>query len=477
MKIIKMPALSPTMTHGKLVKWLFKEGDAFESGDSLFEVETDKAILTFDAPSSGSLGRILVKEGGNEVAVNEAVGVILEEGDEAENMDAFVKKEACSSPAPSVEADKSLPQEPGTEKGISDTKTKVHISKDKPSSPPADAGPVKEEGSTAHLEKKEMTMREALKQAMEEEMRADPDVLLIGEEVAEYQGAYKVSQGLLKEFSARRVIDTPITEAGFAGLGVGMAFYGLKPIVEFMSFNFSMQAIDHVVNSAAKTLYMSGGQVSCSIVFRGPNGAAAQVAAQHSQCYASWYGHVPGLKVVSPSNPEDAKGLLKAAIRDPNPVIFLENEILYSMKGDVPVSSDFVVDIGKAKKVRTGRDVTVVSFSLHLVKALEASEELAKDGIEAEVIDLRSISPLDIDCIIQSVQKTNRCVVVEEGWILYGVGAEIAAQIMESAFDWLDAPVKRVGGLHVPLPYAKNLERMALPQTEDIIQGIKEVLE
>ena len=448
---ILMPALSPTMTEGTLAKWLVKEGDDVASGDVLAEIETDKATMEVEAVDEGKVGKLLIAEGSEGIAVNTPIAVLLEDGE-----DASAISEAAAAPRA---APASAPAEAPAA---------------------AEAAPAQAVQSAAPEpewtgETETLTVREALRDAMAEEMRRDDKVFLMGEEVAQYQGAYKISQGLLEEFGARRVIDTPITEIGFAGLGVGAAFYGLKPIVEFMTFNFSMQAIDHIVNSAAKTLYMSGGQISSPIVFRGPNGAAARVGAQHSQCYASWYSHLPGLKVVAPYSAADAKGLLKAAIRDPNPVVFLENEVLYGHSFEVPKSDDWVVPIGKARIARPGRDVTIAAFSIMVGKALEAAELLAAEGIEAEVIDLRSLRPLDSETVIASVKKTNRLVTAEEGWAHAGIGAEIAAVMMEQAFDWLDAPVARVAGKDVPMPYAANLEQMALPQAADIVAAAKAV--
>jgi len=447
---ILMPALSPTMTEGKLAKWLVKEGDKISSGKILAEIETDKATMELEAVDEGTVGKLLVNEGTEAIPVNQPIAVLLE-GDEK----ASAIKVAPAAAAP------------------------VAAKAEAPAQAPKAAAPapvvVSAASETEYTSFKTQTVREALRDAMAEEMRRDPNVFLMGEEVAEYQGAYKISQGLLEEFGAKRVIDTPITEHGFAGLGVGAAFGGLKPIVEFMTFNFAMQAVDHIINSAAKTLYMSGGQMGCPIVFRGPNGAAARVGAQHSQCYASWYAHIPGLKVLAPWSAADAKGLMKAAIRDPNPVIFLENEILYGQSFQVPDDPDFVLPIGKAKVERAGAHVTLVAFSIMVGKALAAAEELAKEGIEAEVINLRSIRPLDMATIIASVAKTNRCVTIEEGWAMSGIGCEIGAQIMEQAFDSLDAPVARVAGKDVPMPYAANLEAMALPQVADIVAAAKSV--
>jgi len=452
---ILMPALSPTMTEGTLAKWLKKPGDDVSAGDLIAEIETDKATMEVEAVEEGKFGKILVDEGTEGVAVNTPIALLLEEGEDESALDATAAKAEAPKEAPKPEAAKA------PEKAAAAPKTQ------------AAAAPEPEpewDGETVT-----QTVREALRDAMAEEMRRDADVFLMGEEVAEYQGAYKISQGLLDEFGAKRVIDTPITEHGFAGIGVGAAFYGLRPIVEFMTFNFAMQAIDHIINSAAKTRYMSGGQVSSPIVFRGPNGAAARVAAQHSQCYASWYAHVPGLKVVAPYSAADAKGLLKSAIRDPNPVIFLENEILYGQSFEVPKSDDWVVPLGKAKVVRAGGDVTIAAFSIMVGKALQAAETLAEQGIQAELVDLRSLRPLDGDTLIKSVKKTNRLVTVEEGWPFAGIGAELAALTMERAFDWLDAPVTRVTGVDVPLPYAANLEQIALPQPDHIVAAAKAV--
>jgi len=459
---VLMPALSPTMEKGNLSKWLKKEGDMIKSGDVIAEIETDKATMEVEAADEGTLGKILVPEGTADVAVNTPIAVILGEGEDKAALSKVKPsqqaKSAESAPPPAIPAAKA-PETPAPKetKAPSAPETKGAADPDIP------------EGT----EMVTMTMREALRDAMAEEMRRDKDVFVMGEEVAEYQGAYKVTQGLLQEFGDRRVIDTPITEHGFAGLGVGAALAGLKPVVEFMTWNFAMQAIDHVINSAAKTLYMSGGQMGCSIVFRGPNGAAARVAAQHSQDYSAWYSHVPGLKVIAPSNAADAKGLLKAAIRDPNPVIFLENEILYGHSSPVPKLDDFVLPIGKAKIARSGKDVTIVAWSMSMSYAMKAAEELAGEGIDAEIIDLRTIRPMDIETVIESVKKTGRCVTVEEGWAQSGVGAEIAARLMEQAFDYLDAPVARVAGKDVPMPYAANLEKLALPSVTEVVQAAK----
>ncbi len=422
---IKMPALSPTMTSGTLAKWLVKEGDNIKSGDIIAEIETDKATMELESIDDGKVNKILFKEGEQNIEVGTVIAKI---GDDDENDDEKI------SVLPSTNKDENL-----------------------------------------ILTKNTITVREALRDAMAEEMRLDQNIFVMGEEVAEYQGAYKVTQGLLEEFGEKRVIDTPITEQGFAGLGVGAAFGGLKPIIEFMTFNFSMQAIDQIINSAAKTLYMSGGQMGCPIVFRGPNGAASRVAAQHSQCFASWYAHCPGLKVVSPWSASDAKGLLKSSIRDPNPVIFLENELLYGEKFEVNEIDDFV-PIGKANILREGNDITIVAFSIMVGKALEAAETLSNENISCEVIDLRTIKPLDTDLIIKSIKKTNNLVVCEEGFPFAGISSEIISQVQELAFDWLDSPIKRVTGLDVPLPYAENLEKLALPQGKDIVEGVLSAL-
>ena len=466
---VLMPALSPTMEKGNLSKWLKKEGEAIKSGDVIAEIETDKATMEVEATDEGTLGKILVAEGTNDVAVNTPIATILSDGESAADLGKAPAAAAAKAPEPSVQ----VKQE------VEESRSPVGEGKPQISAPPvvaAPAAPVEPDPEVPPgTEMVKMTVREALRDAMAEEMRRDPDVFVMGEEVAEYQGAYKITQGLLQEFGARRVIDTPITEHGFAGVGVGAAMAGLKPIVEFMTFNFAMQAIDQIINSAAKTLYMSGGQMGCSIVFRGPNGAAARVAAQHSQDYSAWYSQIPGLKVVSPYSAADAKGLLKAAIRDPNPVIFLENEILYGHTGDVPKLDDYVVPIGKARIVRPGKDVTLVSWSNGMTYALGAADELAKEGIEAEVIDLRTLRPMDTETIINSVKKTGRAVAVEEGWQQSGVGAEIAARIMEQAFDYLDAPVARVSGKDVPMPYAANLEKLALPTVAEVVAAAKAV--
>src|ERR1700731_1823343 len=465
---VLMPALSPTMEKGNLSKWLKKEGDTVKSGDVIAEIETDKATMEVEAVDEGTLGKILVPEGTNDVAVNTPIAMILADGEDAaalkDGKGAAPKPPApqpAKTPASADMGDAALGQVPLNEL------REAQKSRTEPAAPELEvpAGP----------EMVTMTMREALRDAMAEEMRRDPDVFVMGEEVAEYQGAYKVTQGLLQEFGARRVIDTPITEHGFAGIGIGPVMAGLKPIVEFMTFNFAMQAMDQIINSAAKTLYMSGGQMGCSIVFRGPNGAAARVAAQHSQDYSAWYSQIPGLKVISPFSAADYKGLLKAAIRDPNPVIFLENEMLYGHSGEVPKLDDYVIPIGKARVVRSGGHVTIISWSNGMSYALKAAEELAKEGIEAEVIDLRTLRPMDTDTIVASVKKTGRAVTVEEGWQQNGVGAEIAARLMEHAFDYLDAPVARVSGKDVPMPYAANLEKLALPSVAEVVEAAKAV--
>ena len=451
---VLMPALSPTMTEGKIARWLKTEGEPVRAGDVLAEIETDKATMEVEAIDEGVLARIVIPEGTEHVAVNTPIAVIAGNGEDT----VTVKK---APPAPRVRQE--LPPEARSPQPSASR-----------TSPPAPqrAAPAEAEytGKTST-----MTVREALRDAMAEEMRRDETVFLLGEEVAEYQGAYKVSQGLLQEFGPRRVIDTPITEQGFTGLGVGAGFAGLRPIVEFMTFNFAMQAIDQIINSAGKTRYMSGGQMSCPIVFRGPNGIAARVAAQHSQCYASWYAHVPGLKVVAPYSGADHKGLLKAAIRDPNPVVFLEHELVYGESFAVPDDPEFIVPIGKARIARAGEHVTITAFSRMVKLAMQAAEELEKAGISAEIIDLRTLRPFDIETVVASVKKTNRIVAIEEGWPFAGIGAELAAIMMEAAFDWLDAPLKRVAGKDVPLPYAANLERLAVPQVEDIVAAAREV--
>jgi pyruvate dehydrogenase E1 component beta subunit len=472
---VLMPALSPTMEKGNLAKWLKKEGDEVRSGDVIAEIETDKATMEVEAVDEGTLGKILVPEGTNDVAVNTPIAMILAEGEDAsalkDGKPATAKETRAEQPSREQKSPPPSAQRAEPAQKAEPAASAAPKAPPKPPSAPAVPEPEVPEGT----ELVSMTMREALRDAMAEEMRRDPDVFIMGEEVAEYQGAYKVTQGLLDEFGAQRVIDTPITEHGFAGVGIGAALAGLKPIVEFMTFNFAMQAMDQIINSAAKTPYMSGGQVKVSIVFRGSNGPASRVAAQHSQDYSAWYSHVPGLKVIAPSNAADAKGLLKAAIRDPNPVMFLENEILYGHSSPVPKLDDFVLPIGIARVVRPGKDVTIVSWSMGMTYALKAAEELAKEGIDAEVIDLRTLKPMDSDTIVESVKRTGRLVTVEEGWKQSGVGAEIAARVMEDAFDYLDAPVTRVSGKDVPMPYAANLEKLALPSVAEVVEAAKTV--
>ncbi len=450
---VLMPALSPTMEEGTLAKWLVKEGDTVASGDIMAEIETDKATMEFEAVDEGVIGKILVAEGTEGVRVNTPIAVLLEEGESADDLSA-------PAPAAAQESDASAaaPAQAATKPAA-------------PEAPTPDSSPDWPEGTPM----KRMTVREALNSAMAEEMRRDDTVFVMGEEVAEYQGAYKITQNLLEEFGAKRVIDTPITEHGFAGIGVGASWGGLRPIVEFMTWNFGMQAIDQIINSAAKTLYMSGGQMGSPIVFRGPNGAAARVGAQHSQDYAAWYAHIPGLKVAQPWSAADAKGLLKSAIRDPNPVIFLENEILYGKSFDVPDLEDFTIPFGKARIARSGEDVTIVSFGIGMTYAMEAAEKLAEDGISAEVVDLRSLRPLDHDTVIASVMKTNRCVTVEEGWPVASIGNHISATLMQKAFDYLDAPVINCTGKDVPMPYAANLEKLALTSTAEVIEAVHQV--
>ena len=450
---ILMPALSPTMTEGKLARWLKKVGDAVRAGDVIAEIETDKATMEVEAVDEGTLSQILIDEGAEGVAVNTPIAVLNGSAQEA-------APKPAARPAEAAVATRAEDEGAVATKGTRERAPETQSA----------AAPEKDWGATQPT-----TVREALRDAMAQELRADDSVFLIGEEVAQYQGAYKISQGLLQEFGERRIIDTPITEHGFTGLAVGAAMNGLRPIVEFMTFNFAMQAIDQIINSAAKTLYMSGGQMGCPIVFRGPNGAASRVAAQHSQCYASWYAHCPGLKVVAPWSAADARGLLRAAIRDPNPVVFLENEILYGQTFECPTDPDFVLPIGRAKVERTGSDVTIVAFSIMVGVALKAADALAEHGISAEVINLRSLRPLDTATIVESVKKTNRVVSVEEGWPFAGIGAEIAMQVVEHAFDWLDAPPVRVTGLDVPLPYAANLEKLALPQPEWVVDAVKKL--
>jgi pyruvate dehydrogenase E1 component beta subunit len=452
---ILMPALSPTMEEGKLARWLVKEGDTVTSGDIIAEIETDKATMEVEAVDEGTVASIAVAEGTEGVKVNTVIAVLAVDGEDASAVSAAP---AAAPAAEAAAAEPAAQPAPMAAPAVSNAVTA--------------SDPEIPEGT----EMVQMTVREALNSAMAEEMRLDDTVFLIGEEVAEYQGAYKISQGLLEEFGDKRVIDTPITEHGFTGIAVGAAFGGLKPIVEFMTFNFAMQAIDHIINSAAKTLYMSGGQMGAQMVFRGANGAAARVGAQHSQDYASWYAHVPGLKVVMPYSAADAKGLLKASIRDPNPVIFLENELLYGRKFDVPKLDDWVVPIGKARIARAGSDVTIVSWGMGMAYSLDAAEKLSSEGIEAEVVDLRSLRPMDIPTVLESVRKTNRCVTVEEAWPVCSVGSEVAAQIMTHAFDYLDAPVARVNGKDVPMPYAANLEKLALPNVDEVVEAAKSVL-
>jgi pyruvate dehydrogenase E1 component beta subunit len=446
---ILMPALSPTMTEGKLSRWLKNVGDDVHAGDVIAEIETDKATMEVEAVDEGKLAQILVDEGTEGVAVNTPIAVLAANGEDASAV-------APPTKAPEPQVARPAPQPPAAVQ---------HAAPVQRAEPDKDWGPTKP-----------ITVREALRDAMALELRRDDKVFLIGEEVAQYQGAYKISQGLLDEFGPKRIIDTPITEHGFTGLSVGAALNGLRPIVEFMTFNFAMQAMDQIINSATKTLYMSGGQMGCPIVFRGPNGAAARVAAQHSQCYASWYAHVPGLKVVAPWSSADAKGLLRAAIRDPNPVIMLENEILYGHTFDCPIDEDFILPLGRAKVEREGHHVTITAFSIMVGVALKAAEALAEQGIEAEVINLRSLRPFDTATVVESVKKTNRIVSVEEGWPFAGIGAEVAMQVIEHAFDWLDAPPVRVHGLDVPLPYAANLEKLALPQPEWVVDAVKKIV-
>jgi pyruvate dehydrogenase E1 component beta subunit len=485
---VLMPALSPTMTEGKIAKWHKKEGDPVKSGDILAEIETDKATMEFEAVDEGTMGRILVPEGTENVAVNQPIAEIAEEGEDAapsapkpetKSADAKGKQPARAAKPAAAEPDQveAAPDRPvaGSQADAAEQKTPTeakpvaHAKQPKLAAQEAPS-PDEAEWTGASVT---LTVREALRDAMAEEMRRDETVFLIGEEVAEYQGAYKVSQGLLEEFGARRVVDTPISEHAIAGLGVGAAFGGLRPIVEFMTWNFAMQAMDQIINSAAKTRYMSGGQMRCPIVFRGPNGAASRVAAQHSQDYTSWYAHVPGLKVIAPYTAADHKGLLKSAIRDPNPVIFLENELVYGANFPVPEAPDHIVPIGKARIARAGDGVTIIAYSRMVQIALEAAERLAEDDISAEVIDLRTLRPLDTDAIIRSVKKTNRIVIVEEGWAFAGMGSEIAALVMEQAFDYLDAPPARIAGKDVPLPYAANLEKLALPQIDEVVAAAR----
>ena len=472
---ILMPALSPTMEEGNLAKWLKKEGDSVASGDVIAEIETDKATMEVEAVDEGTLGKILVPEGAEGVKVNTPIAVLLQEGESADAISAIPQKSPSSPAGPSPREEQGEGASTSADAPLSPSLRGEGKGQSAPVPAAPEARPAADPDIPAGTEMVSTTVRDALRDAMAEEMRRDPDVFVMGEEVAEYQGAYKVTQGLLQEFGAQRVVDTPITEHAFAGVGVGAAMAGLKPIVEFMTFNFAMQAMDQIVNSAAKTLYMSGGQMGTPIVFRGPNGAAARVAAQHSQDYAAWYSHIPGLKVVMPFTAADAKGLLKAAIRDPNPVIFLENEILYGHSFDVPKLDDFVLPIGKARIHKPGRDVTIVSFGIGMTYAIKAETELREMGIDAEIVDLRTIRPMDIDSVVQSVKKTNRLVVVEEGFPQSSVGDFIANQVSQRAFDWLDAPVITVAGKDVPMPYAANLEKLALPSAAEVIEAVKAV--
>ena len=452
---ILMPSLSPTMTEGTLLKWLKKEGDKIKSGEVIAEIETDKATMELEAVDEGVLTKIIIPEGTKGVKVNEPIALFNDGKVETKsNIESINKSKTENIEIQEVQKTNYIKAKKEIlTKDLNKEKTNI----------------------TNHKDLINLTVREAINLAIAEEMRMDKDVFLIGEEVGEYQGAYKVSQGLLKEFGKERIIDTPISEEGFTGVAIGAAFNGLKPIVEYMTFNFSMQAIDQIVNTASKTHYMSGGQINVPIVFRGPNGAASQVAAQHSQDFTSWYAHCPGLKVLSPSNASDAKGLLKSAIRDPNPVIFLENEIMYSHKGNVPKDKNFTVPIGKANIIKEGKDVTLISFSLSISKCIQASKDLEKDNIDVEILDLRTIRPIDKEAIINSVKKTNRVVCVEECWPFCGINSELSSIIIENAFDYLDAPIKRISSKDVPMPYALNLERNCLPQVEDIVKGIEEV--
>ena len=461
-----MPALSPTMEEGTLAKWLVKEGDSVSAGDLLAEVETDKATMEIEAVEDGVMGRILVPEGSEGVKINTPIAIILEEGEDADAVPAPAA--APTAPAPEAAASE---ETPAASAPAASPSAPAAAAANQPPPAASDTSPDWPKGTPTST----VTVREALRQAIDEEMDRDEDVFLMGEEVAEYEGAYKISQGLLEKYGARRVVDTPISEHAFTGIGVGAAFGGLKPIVEFMTFNFAMQAMDQIVNSAAKTLYMSGGQMGCPIVFRGPNGAAARVAAQHSQDYAAWYTAIPGLKVVMPYTAADAKGLLKTAIRDPNPVIFLENEILYGRSFEVPDLEDFTIPFGKARIARPGRDVTIVSFGIGMSHALDAAEKLAEEGIEAEVIDLRTLRPMDTATVIESVKRTNRCVTVEEGFPVGAIGNHLSAVLMEQAFDWLDAPVINCTGKDVPMPYAANLEKLALVTAEEVVEAVKHV--
>ena len=470
---ILMPALSPTMEEGNLAKWIKQEGDAVAPGDVIAEIETDKATMEVEAIDEGTLGKILIAAGTEGVKVNTPIALLLAEGEDLSALDKAASGGGGKSGS-KTEAAPAKQEAPAAPKAEDMSSRRVPAEGKSHPEPEDDLGAFGQEVPDG-TEMVSTTVREALRDAMAEELRRDDAVFVMGEEVAEYQGAYKITQGLLDEFGDRRIVDTPITEHGFAGLGVGAAFGGLRPIVEFMTFNFAMQAIDQIINSAAKTLYMAGGQMGCPIVFRGPNGAAARVAAQHSQDYAAWYSHVPGLKVVMPFTAADAKGLLKSAIRDPNPVIFLENEILYGQSFDIPKVDDWTVPIGKARIHKKGSNVTIVSFGIGMTYAIKAAEELAKDGIDAEIIDLRTIRPLDIETVVRSVKKTNRCVTVEEGWPQGSVGDHIGSELMERAFDYLDAPVLKVCGKDVPMPYAANLEKLALPTVKDVIDAVKAV--
>ncbi len=482
---ILMPALSPTMEEGKLAKWLVREGDDVQAGDVIAEIETDKATMEVEAAEEGKLGRILVPEGTEHVKVNTPIATLLEDGEAAASAPTPVSREGVGSLGTSKEAPtvaRMAKMAPPAPPSPPEAPSALPLGEAPPEFEEAPAGPQtapvepdREAEIPPGTEMVTMTVREALRDAMAEEMRADPDVFVMGEEVAQYHGAYKVTQGLLEEFGAPRVVDTPITEYGFAGIGVGAAFAGLKPIVEFMTWNFAMQAIDHIVNSAAKTLYMSGGQMHCPIVFRGPNGAAARVAAQHSQDFSAWYASVPGLKVIAPYTAADAKGLLKAAIRDPGPVVFLENEILYGQSFEVPKLDDFVLPIGKARIARAGSDVTIVSYARGMAYVLEAAKRLAEEGIEAEVIDLRTLRPLDINTVLESVRKTNRLVTVEEAWPICSIGSEVCARVATEGFDHLDAPPVKITGADVPMPYAANLEKLALPSVERVVAAAKSV--
>ncbi len=472
---ILMPALSPTMEEGTLSKWLKKEGDKVTSGDVIAEIETDKATMEVEAVDEGVIGKLLIEAGTENVKVNTKIAILLAEDETADDMkaDKPAQESAPQADAPKADADTPAATSDAAGGKAREAKDETPADAKVPAQPKIDIAA--DPDIPAGTEMVMTTVREALRDAMAEEMRRDGDVFVMGEEVAEYQGAYKITQGLLQEFGARRVVDTPITEHGFAGVGVGAAMAGLKPIVEFMTFNFAMQAIDHIINSAAKTLYMSGGQMGAPIVFRGPNGAAARVGAQHSQDYAAWYSQIPGLKVVMPYTAADAKGLLKAAIRDPNPVIFLENEILYGQQFEVPKLDDFVLPIGKARIHKTGKDVTVVSFGIGMAYATKAVAELEKDGIDVELIDLRTIRPMDLPTVIESVKKTGRLVTVEEGYPQSSVGTEIATRVMQQAFDYLDAPILTIAGKDVPMPYAANLEKLALPNVGEVVQAVKTV--